>query len=132
MSEYLNDPDAASKLLTKEVSGTAHIKLKNAVRDIEEKYKHIKRLEKSVEEVYQLFIDLNTLITAQGEMLDSVEQNLDQAIDYVKKGLETLEKAKKTHMKTQTKMCIILIILIAVIVFLLVFVLGVVSISVFS
>ena len=64
MVEYLNDPDAASKLLTKEVSGTAHVKLWNAVKDIEEKYKHIKKLERSVEEVYQLFIDLNTLIDA--------------------------------------------------------------------
>ena len=52
MAEYLNDPEAASKLLNKEVFGSAHAKLKNAVKDIEEKYKHIKRLEKSVEEVY--------------------------------------------------------------------------------
>ena len=73
MAEYLNDPEATTKLLTKEVTGTAHIKLKNTVRDIEEKYRQIQRLEKSVEEVYQLFIDLNTLIAAQGEMLDSVE-----------------------------------------------------------
>jgi len=52
MAEYLNDPEATTKLLTKEVTGTAHIKLKNTVWDIEEKYRQIKRLEKSVEEVY--------------------------------------------------------------------------------
>ena len=77
MADYLEDPEATTKLLTKVVTGTAHIKLKNTVKDIEEKYRQIKRLEKSVEEVYQLFLDLNTLIAAQGEMLDSVEQNLD-------------------------------------------------------
>lgn len=129
IQEYMKDPESISKLLQKEIGGTASMQLKGTVSDIEEKYKHIQQLEKSVEEVYQLFIDLQTLIAAQGEMLDSIEQNLDDAIDYMKNSQKHLQGAKKQHKKSQTKMCIILIILVVVIAFLLVFVLGVVSLN---
>ena len=37
------------------------------------------------------------LIKAQGEMIDSIEMNLNDANDYVEDAVENLDKAKKTH-----------------------------------
>lgn len=51
-------------MLSEQMVGKAHIRVQNAVDDIEEKYKAIRKLERSVEEVYQLFQDLSTLIAA--------------------------------------------------------------------
>lgn len=50
-----------------------------------------------MEEVYQLFLDLATLISAQGEMLDSIEANIQDANNYVEKAEENLKSAKKWH-----------------------------------
>jgi t-SNARE complex subunit (syntaxin) len=104
INELVNDPDATSKLLNEQITGTAHVKIRNAVDDIERKYRDILKLEKGVEEVYQLFLDLGTLIQAQGEMLDSILTNMQEASNYIKKGNKHLEKGKEIHKKTRTKM----------------------------
>lgn len=105
INELVNDPDATSKLLNEQITGTAHQKIRNAVDDIERKYQDILRLEKGVEEVYQLFLDLGTLIQAQGEMLDSILTNMHEARDYVKKANVHFHTAREVHKKTRTKMC---------------------------
>lgn len=103
--ELMQDPDATSKLLNEQITGTAHAKIRNAVDDIDRKYRDILKLEKGVEEVYQLFLDLGTLISAQGEMLDSILTNMEEARDYIKAGNKKLESAQKIHKKTRSKMC---------------------------
>jgi len=37
------------------------------------------------------------MIEAQGEMLDSIEQNLNEAHDYVEKSITNLTNARKWH-----------------------------------
>lgn len=101
INELVNDPDATSKLLNEQITGTAHAKIRNAVNDIDQKYKDILKLEKGVEEVYQLFLDLGTLIQAQGEMLDSILTNMQEARDYINKGNQKLESAQNIHKKTR-------------------------------
>lgn len=66
-----------------------------------------------MEEVYQLFLDLNTLIQTQGEMLNTIETNLEEANNYMESGEKKLILAKKWHQKTRYKMaCILVIVLI--------------------
>lgn len=43
-----------------------------------------------------------TLIQAQGEMLDNIEANLEDANEYLEKAEDNLQKAKKWHEKTRT------------------------------
>mmetsp|Transcript_19494 Transcript_19494/g.21801 ORF Transcript_19494/g.21801 Transcript_19494/m.21801 type:complete len:147 (-) Transcript_19494:98-538(-) len=105
VEELMQDPDATSKLLNEQIVGTAHAKIRNAVDDIDQKYRDILKLEKGVEEVYQLFLDLGTLIEAQGEMLDSILTNMEEAKDYIKKGNKNLHSAREIHKKTRSKMC---------------------------
>jgi len=123
--ELMEDPDATSKLLNEQIVGTAHAKVRNAVDDIDRKYQDILKLEKGVEEVYQLFLDLGTLISAQGEMLDSILTNMEQARDYIKEGNKRLGNAQKIHKKTRSKMCCILLIVVILLVATLVLVGGV-------
>lgn len=44
--EFLNNPSQVQKLYENKLTGAAHIKLKNAVADIEERHKDIVKLEK--------------------------------------------------------------------------------------
>jgi syntaxin 1B/2/3 len=96
--------------------GTGHMKLKNAVADIQDKYKDIRKLEKSVEIIHQLFMDMQMLVQAQGEMLDNIELNIQEAHDYTKKANVQLAKAKKSHMIAKKYKCCILITLIIIVV----------------
>lgn len=122
VNELAKDPESASKLLSQQISGKVHRKVQNAVDDIQSKYQVILKLEKSVEEVYQLFLDLNTLIQTQGEMLNTIESNLEEARGYVEKAEKKLVLAKKWHQQTRYKMaCIVVCVLIIGVVLLVVF-----------
>jgi len=116
IEEVCNDPDGAGKLLANKMLGTGHMKLRNAVADIQDKYKDIRKLEKSVEIIHQLFIDMQMLVQAQGEMLDNIELNIQEAHDYTKKANVQLAKAKKSHIIAKKYKCCILITLVIIVV----------------
>lgn len=71
----------------------AHSKIKNTVEDIQNKYNDILKLEKNVNELFELFQELAVLIQAQGEMLDNIEANLEDANDYMEKAEVKLANA---------------------------------------
>lgn len=62
-----------------------------------------------MDELFELFQELAVLIQAQGEMLDNIENNLDQAHDYVEKAEVQLQHAQEIHDKTKSRMCCVLI-----------------------
>ena len=80
-----------------------HSKIKNTVSDIQDKYQNILRLEQNVNELFELFQELATLIAAQGEMLDNIEANLDDANDYLEKAEVQLEHAQELHKKGRSR-----------------------------
>ena len=43
------------------------------------------RLEQNVNELFDLFQELNNMISMQGEMLDNIEANFEDANDYMEK-----------------------------------------------
>ncbi|CAD8076353.1 unnamed protein product [Paramecium primaurelia] len=110
IDELCEDPNKMQELLQKKIYGQASIQLQNAVQDIQEKYQDIVKLERSVQQVYQLFVDMAVLVKNQGELIDNIEQNMVKAKDYVKKGEAQLIKAKKDHQAARKKMCCIIMI----------------------
>jgi len=110
-----NDPEGANKLLANKMLGNGHMRVRNAVADIEDKYKDIIKLEKSVQIVHQMFIDMQMLVHAQGEMLDNIEINVGEAKNYVAKANVQLAKAKKSHQTYKKYKCCILITLMIII-----------------
>ncbi len=62
INQLAADPDACKKLIQDRITGQAHSKMKNTVNDIEAKYEAILKLEKSVEELLELFQELAQLV----------------------------------------------------------------------
>ena len=96
LESLARDPERAQQVLQQELVGQkvgVHSKIKSAVDDIQNKYDDIIRLEQNVNDLFQLFQELAVLIQAQGEMLDNIEANLNDAHDYVEKAEEQLEEA---------------------------------------
>mmetsp|Transcript_27814 Transcript_27814/g.66241 ORF Transcript_27814/g.66241 Transcript_27814/m.66241 type:complete len:303 (+) Transcript_27814:193-1101(+) len=81
---------------------------KNALADIQDKHRDIMRLEQSIVELHQLFVDMSVLVETQGEMLDQIEYSVQQAHAYVDKGVQQLEKAKKSQKTSRNRMCCIM------------------------
>jgi len=83
------------------------------IRDREE---GIQSIEKSVVEVNEIFKDLNSLVVAQGEMVDSIEANIVTAADRVEVGTDNLVAARKSQNKATRKTIVIVIVLVAILV----------------
>ncbi|CAD8049993.1 unnamed protein product [Paramecium sonneborni] len=107
LDEICNDPQKATQLLQGKLYGEApSASVTNAVSDIQEKYQDIQQLEKSVQQVYQLFVDLAILVHAQGEQIDNIEISLGSAKTYVGKAEKNLTDAKKDHQELGRK-CVV-------------------------
>ena len=68
-------------------------------RDIE-----IKKLEKGVSELHELFMDLHMLVESQGEMIDNIEKNVTETEDFIVAGNTNLRKAVKFKKKNTKRM----------------------------
>ncbi|KAJ3330166.1 Syntaxin-1A [Blyttiomyces sp. JEL0837] len=81
---------------------------KRALQDIKDRHADVQRIEQSIIELQQLFIDMSVLVAAQGELINQIEIHVDDAIDQTEQGVEALHKAVKLQKKTRKKMCIII------------------------
>jgi len=89
----------ADKILT-----ASHAAARNALADIQEKHQDILKLERSLEELHQLFVDMSILVESQGELLNQIEYSVEQSVSYVEKGVENLDKAAKYQKSYRKKM----------------------------
>ena len=71
--------------------------------------REIIRIAQSVNQVAQLFTELNMLVIEQGTVLDRIDYNIEQSLTKIKKGVVDLEDAEKESKKALTLKCIILL-----------------------
>lgn len=114
--DVLQEPKLVQKMIEKELTGAAPVQLKNAVNDIEERHKDIKRLEMSIVQMHNMINELNLMVQRQGEMVDNIEQNIQSAKSYVQKAETNITQAKENMEATRRRKCIILSIIIGVLV----------------
>ncbi|KAL5970823.1 Syntaxin [Taenia solium] len=68
---------------------------KQSLADIEARHEDIIKLEKSIKELHDMFMDMAMLVESQGEMIDRIEFNVDQAVDYIETAKADTKKAVK-------------------------------------
>ena len=81
--EVIENPQMIQQMYENKLTGAAHIKLQNAVKDLEERHRDIKKLEKSILQVHNMIQELNSLVKYQGEIIDNIEINIKSAKNYV-------------------------------------------------
>ncbi len=82
-----------------------HSQAKDALQYIELRHRDVLRLEQSIIELHQLFLDVAMMIENQGEMVDQIEYNVGQSVAYTKEAVSELKKAE-THAKKSRKVYI--------------------------
>jgi len=68
---------------------------KQSLADIEARHGDIMKLEKSIRELHEMFIDMAALVQTQGEMIDRIEYNVVQSENFVKAASTDTKKAVK-------------------------------------
>jgi len=107
----------SSKIFANQILDThLHQQAKNALAYIEARHKDIARLEASILELHQLFVDMAVLVDAQGELLNQIEFNVSQSVAYTEAGVKELKQAVVLQKKSRKKMLIIIVILIIIII----------------
>ncbi|XP_037367234.1 syntaxin-2 isoform X2 [Talpa occidentalis] len=80
---------------------------RQALNEIESRHKDIMRLETSIRELHEMFMDLAVFVETQGEMINNIEKNVLNAAEYVEHAKEETKKAIKYHSKARRKKWII-------------------------
>ncbi|TFJ97887.1 CXADR-like membrane protein-like [Platysternon megacephalum] len=82
---------------------------KQALNEIETRHDEILKLERSIQELHEMFTYLATEVELQGEMIDRIEKNILDSEDYVKKGHLHLSSARESQQKARKKKFMIII-----------------------
>ncbi|XP_042193605.1 syntaxin-2 [Callorhinchus milii] len=82
---------------------------RQALNEIESRHKDIMKLEVSIRELHEMFMDMAMLVEHQGEMINNIETNVVNAAEYVGRAKEETKKAVRYQSKARRKMFIILI-----------------------
>lgn len=85
---------------------------KQALSEIEGRHKDIVRLESSIKELHDMFMDIAMLVENQGEMLDTIELNVTHTVDHVEKARDETKRAVKYQGQARKKVIIIIVIVV--------------------
>lgn len=116
MDRAVHEEDA-SKVFMQELQGQPQAVI-DATEYIKERQRDIIRLEKSIHELHQLFMDMSVLVDSQGELINQIEYNVTASEVYIEQGNQQLEGAlrrKRRHRKMMVALVILLLFLGAII-----------------
>ncbi|XP_052860290.1 syntaxin-1A isoform X2 [Anopheles cruzii] len=94
---------------------------KQTLADIEARHADIIKLENSIRELHDMFMDMAMLVESQGEMVDRIEYHVETSRDYVATGQQDLVQAVKYMSKARKKKILIAVCLLVTLIILVVF-----------
>ncbi|KAI8993731.1 t-SNARE [Pilobolus umbonatus] len=98
----------AQSLMQANRSGQA----KAVLSEVQSRHDDIKKIEKTILELHQLFVDMQMMVEQQAEVLQSIEQYTEATVVDLKEGTQDLEKAVVIAKKTRSKKWICFVIFI--------------------
>jgi len=81
---------------------------KQTLADIEARHKDILKLEQSIKELHDMFMDMAMLVESQGEMIDRIEFNIQQSVDFITTANADTKKAIKFQQEARRKKLIMI------------------------
>ncbi|PAV91486.1 hypothetical protein WR25_14190 [Diploscapter pachys] len=74
---------------------------KQTLADIEARHNDIMKLESSIRELHDMFMDMAMLVESQGEMVDRIEYNVEHAKEFVDRAVADTKKAVQYQSKAR-------------------------------
>jgi len=82
---------------------------KQTLAYIEARHADIIKLENSIRELHDMFMDMAMLVESQGEMIDRIEYNVEHAVEYIEAAKQDTKKAVQYQSKARRKKILIII-----------------------
>merc|ERR1712083_634584 len=83
--EMVNDYDRAEAFIQEQFQMVeASDALVDRLAELEDRHQGMLKIEKSIKELQEMWMELNVLVTEQQEMLDQISRNVEETRDYVK------------------------------------------------
>ncbi|RLN35834.1 hypothetical protein C2845_PM03G08900 [Panicum miliaceum] len=116
--DRLIETGSSEQIFERAIQGTGRGQILATVEEIQERHDAVMEIEKRLMELQQIFADMAALVDAQGEILDNIENQVQNAVNHVVTGTEALRTAKSLQKKSRKCMmiAIILLLIIAVII----------------
>uniref|UniRef100_A0A669CVH0 Syntaxin-1A n=1 Tax=Oreochromis niloticus TaxID=8128 RepID=A0A669CVH0_ORENI len=78
-----------------------------AMNEIETRHNEIIKLENSIRELHDMFMDMAMLVESQGNLVNNIERCVMEAQDYVEQGKDNIPKCKKFKKTNRRKVILI-------------------------
>ncbi|CDH56709.1 syntaxin-like protein [Lichtheimia corymbifera JMRC:FSU:9682] len=121
--DHIMESDQNTQLFTQSILKAGRQAQSRAVlSEVQSRHDDIKRIEKTLLELHDLFQDMQMLVTQQGEVIVQIEQNAEATAQDLKHGNRNLSRAIDIARSTRAKkwccfvICIILAVVIAILV----------------
>eukprot|EP00301_Raphidiophrys_heterophryoidea_P018358 c3349_g1_i1.p1 GENE.c3349_g1_i1~~c3349_g1_i1.p1 ORF type:complete len:277 (-),score=63.11 c3349_g1_i1:85-915(-) len=101
-------PEQVGRTIREGADAFEHTKIgeaNTAFLEAQEKTTELHHIETQLGELRQLMVDLHTLLTAQGEILDTIEGNVALCADYTSRATSDLRLATDLQTTARRKMC---------------------------
>ncbi|XP_065889537.1 syntaxin-7-like isoform X2 [Dysidea avara] len=98
------EDDDQQGLLSRGPSAAQTMDLEHNTYLVEERERDMRQLETDIVQINDIFRDLGTMVYEQGEIIDSIEANVEQGAHRVTEGNKQLVKAIK-HQRSKRKLC---------------------------
>ncbi|KAI8142413.1 t-SNARE [Fennellomyces sp. T-0311] len=105
-----HDQVFAQSLMNSNRSGQA----KDVLSEVQTRHDDIKKIERAILDLHQLFEDMQTIVEHQGQTLNQIEDHTASAVDDLEKGVKHVDDAIKIAKRTRAKKwcCFIIFIII--------------------
>jgi t-SNARE complex subunit (syntaxin) len=80
-------------IFTQQILASGQPETKKTLQEIKDRYQELLKLERSIKELHQLFLDMAALVQAQREDIDRIDDNVKQARQYTAEGYREMKKA---------------------------------------
>ncbi|XP_066394930.1 syntaxin-132-like [Miscanthus floridulus] len=105
---------SSEQIFERAIQGTGRGQNLATVEEIRERHDAVMEIEKRLLELQQIFADMAALVDAQGEVVDNIENQVQNAVNHVVTGTEALREAKSYQKKSRKCMMIAIIILLVI------------------
>ncbi|PIA54299.1 hypothetical protein AQUCO_00900679v1 [Aquilegia coerulea] len=112
--ETLISTGQSETFMQKAIQEQGRGKIVDTISEIQERYTAAKDIERSLQELHQVFLDISVLVQVQGEQLDDIESHVTRAASFIQSGTKQLHKAKSHQRNTRKWTCYAIILLIII------------------
>lgn len=97
--DYLMETGATSEIF----KGKRLDEAEQNLQDIRDRHEDILRLERSLKELHEMFLDMAVLVAEQGDMIDRIEHTVDKATNYVERARKQVQQAEQYQIQARHK-----------------------------